>query len=572
MVNFTNRDGFELWLDDKPSEWAQVLAARSALRVLPIALASPMRDAHHRLTHIPRIPSILRSLALVWTAARYPTIRGHAQYQVVASEIVAFAERWEQEQLTAPIGTPDEILDASTAKSIARAVVANLSARDFTLLAVASVRAAAEALGDDIWKAASFDSDALEGGMSAALVAGLPLVPPGSSINWTGNLGALQHYSLAVQAEEWQVWNDWYWARFQGSDPWPEEVEVACALIPDEIWRQGPALVSAEIRRIREAWASKQAAVSESAEVAEGGATPMPSVTEEQIEQLIASVSPKPFLTVDGKLDAGRNPEFDSVVSSADLSSLPLQQQALIRAILSDFGANAPKSVRSALEEYRDELKARGLQPILGVLNNMASIVQAACGAKNATIEWLDEGAQRAVELFLANHDLLVRHFPLDAEREALIASIFVDEEAAEGKALSQPFEDVAQATKEAHANGLTTDDFAKIVDKLTDFAKVLATQPRELPLLSDTSTAVKHSDSAQDVPPIKLLKEDRQSHSTDRAFPKKRFILGAFGLIVGAVHLLSSGMTVTGSANALIFVEKLLAFVKAIGQFVRAS
>ena len=35
---FSNREEFARWLEDKPSEWARVLALRAALRVAPLAL------------------------------------------------------------------------------------------------------------------------------------------------------------------------------------------------------------------------------------------------------------------------------------------------------------------------------------------------------------------------------------------------------------------------------------------------------------------------------------------------------------------------------------------------------
>lgn len=38
MVKITSREEFENWLEDKPLDWGQVIAARAALRVLPIAL------------------------------------------------------------------------------------------------------------------------------------------------------------------------------------------------------------------------------------------------------------------------------------------------------------------------------------------------------------------------------------------------------------------------------------------------------------------------------------------------------------------------------------------------------
>jgi hypothetical protein len=52
--------------------------------------------------------------------------------------------------------------------------------------------------------------------------------------------------------QSWEVWTDWYEARLAGdaADPPNEALEVARATIPDEIWKQGPAVVNAEIKRL----------------------------------------------------------------------------------------------------------------------------------------------------------------------------------------------------------------------------------------------------------------------------------------------------------------------------------
>ena len=51
--------------------------------------------------------------------------------------------------------------------------------------------------------------------------------------------------------DDWQVWVDWYNDRIRGA-PFDEALELKKALIPNEIWEQGPAVVNAEIARIIE--------------------------------------------------------------------------------------------------------------------------------------------------------------------------------------------------------------------------------------------------------------------------------------------------------------------------------
>jgi hypothetical protein len=58
--------------------------------------------------------------------------------------------------------------------------------------------------------------------------------------------------ALLAADEGWEVWTDWYEARLAGDAAHPpnEALEVARVTIPDEIWRQGPAAVNAEIKRL----------------------------------------------------------------------------------------------------------------------------------------------------------------------------------------------------------------------------------------------------------------------------------------------------------------------------------
>ena len=112
----------------------------------------------------------------------------------------------------------------------------------------------------------------------------------------------------------------------------------------------------------------------------------------------------------------------------------------------------------------------------------MAAIIDADVGAPAAMREWLEEGIQEAFKRFAENHALFVKHFPLDPEREELYERTSIDESEASGPALSEPFEDVANATSNANKAGLTTDDFAIIVDKLAEYAKVISTLPAPPP------------------------------------------------------------------------------------------
>lgn len=65
-------------------------------------------------------------------------------------------------------------------------------------------------------------------------------------------MAAFQSLSSHRAGQHWEVWTDWYDARLAGDAARPpiEALEVARLKIADEIWRQGPAAVNAEIQRL----------------------------------------------------------------------------------------------------------------------------------------------------------------------------------------------------------------------------------------------------------------------------------------------------------------------------------
>jgi hypothetical protein len=248
--------------------------------------------------------------------------------------------------------------------------------------------------------------------------------------------------------------------------------------------------------------------------------------------------SPAPSLTADGRLDAGPNQPYDVPTADNDLPTLPLRQQAIIATILESLPGNAPRQLKKSLENYDDELKIRGVQPILGLLKDMAAIIEADVGAPAAMREWLEEGMQEAFKRFAENHALFVKHFPLDPEREELYESTSVDESEASGPALSAPFEDVANATINAKKAGLTTDGFAKIVDKLAELVKVISTLPAPPP--DSSSLPAKYG--------RETAEESESSISPVAVSAKKRALLSGFGFIERAYNLMGSTATLIGT------------------------
>jgi hypothetical protein len=278
--------------------------------------------------------------------------------------------------------------------------------------------------------------------------------------------------------------------------------------------------------------------------------------------KLAEVASPAPFLLPDGRLDAGPNPTYDVPIDSPDLPTLPIRQLALIEIIVGDLPRNAPRHLKSTLNTYRDELIVRGLNPILGLLKDMAAIIDAAAGASNAKLEWLDEGMIAAFERFDANHQLFLQHFPLDPKRETLYALTPVDEEMATGATLSKPFEEVAKASDEANKAGLTTNDFVKIVDKMTEFARVIASQSPPAPANKPEAAATRRSAAIPDIRP-----EDRINVGEAPVSPKKRIVLSGIGFLERAYNLLGSSATLMGPPEGNALLNALRAAITALSK-----
>lgn len=93
------------------------------------------------------------------------------------------------------------------------------------------------------------DADEIDEGLTPAMLAGRPLWLRGAP-NWVTTGWANLKRNLLATNEDWDVWTDWYEARLAGKRPWRQSLEIARATLPDDLWKQGPKEVNAEIKRL----------------------------------------------------------------------------------------------------------------------------------------------------------------------------------------------------------------------------------------------------------------------------------------------------------------------------------
>jgi hypothetical protein len=266
---------------------------------------------------------------------------------------------------------------------------------------------------------------------------------------------------------------------------------------------------------------------------------------EATLSDLAQLASPQPSINAAGLLDAGPNLPFDVPEDDGHLAELPLRQRNLVKNLLRDLPANAPRHLKDFLRSYADELKARGTQPMLGILKDSADIVAECVAAPEG--EWLQPGVRKAFDRFAENHQSIVEHYPLDPEREEVYATTEIDEDRATKRTLEEPLAELAARTEEAHQAGVVTDDFKAAVDGMHEESGVIVTLPPGR------------------APDIKVSPEDRIAPITT----KKRFIARVVGFVKGAVDQVND-LNFGRTANALQIsealrqlLEKLLPFIK---------
>ena len=102
---------------------------------------------------------------------------------------------------------------------------------------------------DPFWSAISIDATRVEEGATASDIAGSQLWPQHLlGPEAVQSLWQEMKAELHAAGQDWQVWTIWYDDRLDGRVR-NEKRELAYVLIEDDLWKQGPAIVNAEIKR-----------------------------------------------------------------------------------------------------------------------------------------------------------------------------------------------------------------------------------------------------------------------------------------------------------------------------------
>ncbi|NVK46001.1 MAG: hypothetical protein HWE33_06830 [Rhodobacteraceae bacterium] len=241
-----DRDTLEAWLQGRSREDAVAIAARAALRVLPVywqwSLTERAREVG--LTALPVLRSALTTCVAavsatpeIKTVAAAATISTAVVTNRVADAVTAIAD-------AAKAATNIRVADAAAAAADA-ATAATYASSPATGIPVFTAAAHGAA-----WRSILADCNGLEKGED---IFSLPLWRAGNHLEqvWRDVEVALARPENAP--ETWQFWRDWYAAMLDPiANPPNWKLYEQVALIGDDVWKDGPEAVAERLSDIEE--------------------------------------------------------------------------------------------------------------------------------------------------------------------------------------------------------------------------------------------------------------------------------------------------------------------------------
>ncbi|MBL4732880.1 MAG: toll/interleukin-1 receptor domain-containing protein [Rhizobiaceae bacterium] len=261
MVEISNGLEFRAWLENKPLVWAQVLAARIALRVFPAIneifnQGNLPQDATDNLVY-----STYRALSISWVACRFPT------HNITASVAANAATDAKAAAANAAFNNIANYTTAAAHANAATFAAAHTTATNADLYAAnAATNAATDAAGTvaETWTEINVDIDFLQNSIddlqtTARNLAGKKLwlnsQNGNSAPNWALDSLRDLEKNLIKLDENWHIWIDWYRQILQGKPSWglspknAEQLIDRIATQEDEFWDQGATVVNAMIAK-----------------------------------------------------------------------------------------------------------------------------------------------------------------------------------------------------------------------------------------------------------------------------------------------------------------------------------
>jgi len=246
-LEFKDHEGLEAWLRTQQREVAVIIAARAALRVLPLFSEYTRADIGERKL-AEHVASPFRAAAVAIAAAKYPERIDLATRAIAASNYARRAARATEK------GGEDAVADAARAAYSALDAATESDPKEIAVGAVrAVIRAvgAARATGYDtaafaVWSEVRADAASLGKGVVLNAFAELPLWTDGVAPSWMTAAWFKLRAAFPID-QDWDVWAKWYEGHLE-SRALGKEVELIYATVPPEKWDEGPAAANAWVK------------------------------------------------------------------------------------------------------------------------------------------------------------------------------------------------------------------------------------------------------------------------------------------------------------------------------------
>jgi hypothetical protein len=210
MAQITSLEELSEWLEDKPANFAQVIAARVALRVLPYAFAKGIPDDWVKANSL----ALFRATIISWAARNFPAYDMHIT--AADADLAAFKFGTSSHD----IAYPSSASIASGAFAAATASTAIDSAASTVDYAVGAANAYAGALHvNAVWANINYDCVWLEGiknRASGARILTRKMLWLAGEADVRGGARTYAYLRLINLDQSYVVWVDWYDRRVRG--------------------------------------------------------------------------------------------------------------------------------------------------------------------------------------------------------------------------------------------------------------------------------------------------------------------------------------------------------------------
>lgn len=213
--------------------------------------------------------------------------------------------------------------------------------------------------------------------------------------NWAGTAWAQMRSMLASANDDWDVWINWYEHRLAGTPSVDADLDIACAMLPNDLWEQGPKAVNAEIKRRMDA---------------------SPHAVREAPPEIIPHQGAGPHFTLDlaGMIALAPAAEIDAVGNNIARirELLPLVQRAADR-LVGHLNPNAFPELARDVADYRTAVTEDELHISWGTVFGLGVMLESAAEAARRKVEDrlqppLEDAAQAALDSILTLHGPLI--------------------------------------------------------------------------------------------------------------------------------------------------------------------